>query len=153
MRRLGAVLVGVVLAAASLVTVGVAPSGALTTITVTTNADSAAGSLRQALTDAAAAADDVVIVIQPGVGTIAPATVLPIFPAPGDHALTIQGNGATVQGNNTFGLIDFESLGVLTVDNLTLANGTNPALGGAIHATPRLQAPEVLAVPSARPAR
>jgi hypothetical protein len=45
MQRLGRVLAGVALATGSLVAVGAAPSGALATITVTTNAPSGAGSL------------------------------------------------------------------------------------------------------------
>ena len=131
-------LVGVVLAAGSLVAVGVAPTGALTTITVTSNADSLGVcpgptcTLRQALLDAAiaSASDDVAIVIQAGVGTIAPAMDLPFFPALGSHALTIRGNGATIQYISGLGLINFSSLGLLTVDGLTFSGGNNSALGG-----------------------
>ena len=133
MRGLVGVLAGVMLAAGSLVAVGVAPVGALTTITVTTNEDTGAGSLRQAFVDASGAGqtDDVEIVIQAGVGTIPLESPLTYDGGAGfAHALTIRGNGATVQGNDTFGLIDSSSTGLLTIDGLTLTNGNSAGKGG-----------------------
>ena len=48
------------------------------------------------------------------------------------HALTIRGNGATVQGNNTFTLVSSSSAGLLTIDHLTFTKGTAGGNGGAI---------------------
>jgi predicted outer membrane repeat protein len=147
-RRVAAGLAGLALAAGSLIAIGMAPAGAATTITVTSSADTGGTcptfptgcTLRQAFvaasTGGAAAGSDVVIVIQAGLVITLGGTLGYDGGSGGNHAMTIQGNGATVEGNSTFGQIDITSSGLLTIDGLTLAKG-NSALGagGAISAS------------------
>lgn len=128
------------------------PAGATpatSTITVTSAADTAGTcpsvsscTLRQAFTDAGSGgADqgtDVTIQIAPGTGTIALTSRLTYDGGSGGiHALSIDGNGATVQGNDTFQLISSSGSGTLTVDDITLTDGSNTAdgVGGAIGAS------------------
>ena len=142
MRRWGGVLAGVVLAAGSLVAVGVAPAGAAT-FTVDDASDGApsaadctspvAGScsLWDAFDAANTNSEADVITITPGLGIITLSG--PLFHTK-NEALTIQGNGATVQGNYTFQLINSQiGNGLLTIDGLTLTKGNgNGSSGGAI---------------------
>jgi predicted outer membrane repeat protein len=133
----GTIIAGLVLTAG--------PAGALTTITVTSNGDAGGPctpfptscTLRQAfqaaVTGGPAQGDDVEFVIQPAVGTISLAGQVSYDGGSGNsHALTIRGNGATVEGNNTFRLVTSSSAGLLTIDHLTLTKGTTAGNGGAI---------------------
>lgn len=101
---------------------------------VTSNADSGAGSLRQAMLDAAGSAGPHTITIQNGLGTINLASGLPIIA--GD--LTIDGGtGNTIDGGGTSRPFFVES-GTVVISNLTIQNGmaqggqgaSGPASGG-----------------------
>jgi hypothetical protein len=100
-------------------------------VTVTTTADSGAGSLRQAFTDANTA----------GGGTICIDTALVTSPITitsgvldytGAGALTIFGNGAVVQGNDTSMMIYASNTGeVLEIHDLTVTGG-NASSGAGV---------------------
>jgi hypothetical protein len=103
-----------------------------TTFTVTNLSDSGAGSLRQAITDAnaAAGADNITFSIS---GTITLASTLPtVTDAAG---LTMDGTGQTltISGNNAVRVLQVAVNASLTVKNLTIANGdASSDLGGGI---------------------
>jgi len=128
-RAAGAVLLllgGSVAVAGSLA----APAGAATFNVINAN-DSGAGSLRQALTDAAGIAGPNTVVVQAGLGTIVLDSEISWSSS---AAVTITGNGATVNLNGQpRGLVDAAGKGV-TVDGLTLTggSGTAPHDAGAI---------------------
>ncbi len=88
---------------------------AATTYTVMTNTDSGSGSFRDALTQAA---DGDTITFDTGVGTITLKSNLPTISV----NLTINGNGATIQG-----MTDVRGLtivaGVVSIDQLTITGG------------------------------
>ncbi len=141
MRRLSGILAGVLLAAGSLVAVGVAPAGALTTITVLNNNDAGAGSLRQAFVDAnaggVAQADDVVIVIPASVGTISLTTGSLSYNggSGGTHALTVEGSGNTID-QTVAGpqVVSCSNNGTLTINGLTITGADVGGGGGGINA-------------------
>jgi hypothetical protein len=92
-------------------------------IVVSTSADSGTGSLRQAFADANTA----------GSGTICIDTTVvtaPITITSGDlefnaaGVLTIHGNGATIQGNGTSGLLYSSSTELFEVDDVTVTGGS-----------------------------
>ena len=95
------------------------------TYTVTTNTDSGAGSLRQAITDLNSSADSSnTISIASLPGTITLASDLPVIQKP----VTISATGsATVSGNNLYRV--FATTADLSIQNCTVQNGL--ALGGA----------------------
>jgi predicted outer membrane repeat protein len=136
MRRLTAVTVvlalfgfGVVLSGSSAAVAG-CPTADASHFTVTVVADSGAGSLRAAI-DQASAANGGSVCVTPGLGTITLSSQLMYAPTSG--ALSITGNGASVTGNGTFGLLQVQH-GALAVDGLTMTHGNNSGLccGGAI---------------------
>lgn len=112
---------------------GASPVGAASTFTVSNLDDAGAGSLRQAIEDANAAAGDDVITFQSGLsGSIVLSSDLPKV----TEAVDIQGPGAdvlTVDGNNK-AILWFDSIssGTVAVSGLTLTNGLSEGDGGAI---------------------
>ncbi|HEV2993709.1 MAG TPA: right-handed parallel beta-helix repeat-containing protein, partial [Acidimicrobiia bacterium] len=111
------------------------PSAAATScaagpLTVTTSNDTGPGSLRTALTTASGVASAQTICIDTTQVTAA-ITLASDFPAlsAGTGALTIDGNGATVNGNGHVVLSDLSSAS-LTVDSLTITGATAGTLGG-----------------------
>jgi hypothetical protein len=108
------------------------------TLTVTNTSDSGAGSLRQAVSDASAAAGDDVIVFDPTLfsssQTISLLSGIAI-PATGG-ALTIQGTGAsllTIQRDPSVSTLQlFNTLASLTMSGVTLQNGVASLSGGAV---------------------
>ncbi|MBI5722088.1 MAG: choice-of-anchor D domain-containing protein [Burkholderiales bacterium] len=100
------------------------------TFTVTTTADSGAGSLRDAITQANATpgADTIVFDAVIGSGTIVLGSTLPFI----TEALTIDGAGRsiTISGNNAVQVMDNQS--TLTLNALTIANGGCPLFGCSI---------------------
>jgi hypothetical protein len=140
---------GVVFLAGGSMLVGAGPKAAAATacapgpLTVTTTSDAGPGSLRDAfgnlsLTMGGTICIDTTIVVSPITLTTSTPTdftggrdALNFF---GLGAVTIDGNGATVEGNGTAGLIN--TFGSISIDNLTLTGGhysdTVFASGGAI---------------------
>jgi hypothetical protein len=118
-----ALLVG---APAAILLVGADSAGALTTITVTSNADSGSNTLRAAVTTANSTADDVEIDIAADLGTITLASALPVYTGDGaNHSLTVKGNGVTIagaSGANVFGTT-VGYAGAETFDSLTINGG------------------------------
>jgi conserved repeat domain len=105
-------------------------------LTVTTNVDSGAGSLRAAFANLDATAGGTICIDTTLLTTPIGLTSASLSYA-GSGPVTIDGNGATVQGNNTFGLIVDPGVGLLTVDGLTLTGGGtsgDPGTGGGIRA-------------------
>jgi hypothetical protein len=97
---------------------------------VTSNADSGAGSLRDAVAAAAAAAGNDDVVIAPGLDTITLASTID-YPVTADGALTIVGNGATIAGG-AFIFLNNASTNAVAVDGVTLSKaGGGNALNGA----------------------
>lgn len=99
------------------------------TFNVTNGNDSGAGSLRQAFADASATAGDDTIVVDDAVNTIT-LTTGAVVHAPADNAaLTLQGNGVTIQQNMVDArVIASGSSGLLTIDSATITGG-NGTLG------------------------
>ncbi len=97
-------------------------------ITVTNNADTGAGSLRQAIADICGGGT---ITIQPGLGTISLSTVGnsafgPTALAINNKAVTISGNGAIIQRDSSVAnlrLFYINVTGYLALQNVTLQNG------------------------------
>lgn len=124
--------------AAVLVTVGGSPAGALITLTVTTNADSGPGSLRQAFLDASgagpASGDDVRIIIPASIGNITLTTDTLAYDggSGGTHNLTLVGNGQTITEDafQPASVIRSQSTGTLRVENLTITSGDPDLLAG-----------------------
>ncbi len=108
-------------------------SCAASNTTVTTNADFGAGSLRTAIMHANTNIGAQTICIDTTTGNvtspIALASSLPDYT--NTTALTIQGNGATVDGGGLYTLIDDTSTTALTVDALTLIHSSGNAIGAA----------------------
>ncbi|MCC7510303.1 MAG: right-handed parallel beta-helix repeat-containing protein [Planctomycetes bacterium] len=121
--------------------VGCLPLLAQNQFTVTTVADSGAGSLRQAIIDANALPNQVVSMVtvpdeirfQSGVtGTITLATSLPQV----TEGVSIIGPGRTlltVSGANTLRIIDSQLGTYMAISRMTLANGLADGDGGAIY--------------------
>lgn len=137
--RRAATLVGLVLVGAPLAVVvtgtpaGSATSCAASNTTVTSNADSGAGSLRTAITNANGNSGAQTICIDTTLVTapiVLAANLLPYNgTVTGTAALTIQGNGAALNGNG-HRAITSHSFGLLTVDRLTVTGGANNSGGG-----------------------
>ena len=121
---------GAVLALGASLLHSAGPAGAAT-FNVTTNADAGAGSLRQAIIDANAAAGADTITFQAGLGAIALTT--------GQIAITddlvIDGTGSPVVGaGNSSRIFYINDAGAVTLSGLTLENGTTASTGGAVRA-------------------
>ena len=118
------------------------PAGALTTITVSTNTDSGAGSLRQAFIDASSggadAGADVEIDIPASIGTITLTTGELLYDGGtgGTHNLTLSGGGNTIrQTTSGTRVIHGTTTGSITVQSLTITGGNvGGPLGGGIGA-------------------
>jgi hypothetical protein len=111
-----------------------APTAHAATYTVTNLNNAGVGSLRQAVIDANAAVGADIITFSIS-GTITLASTLPNITAAGG-ALTIDGTGQTVtiSGNNTVQVAYVDSGAALTLNNLTIANGSNSGFdGGGIY--------------------
>jgi hypothetical protein len=111
----------VTLTSASPVAAG--PGCSASTIEVSTNTDAA---LRAAFTTASALAGPQTICINSGVGTITLAGTELVYNAVVTPGLTLQGNGATISGNNASRVLNIGS--TLTLDGVTLT-GANTAAG------------------------
>lgn len=99
---------------------------------VTSAGDSGAGTLRDAVAQAAANAGPDTIVVTPGLGTINLASVISYI-ANGD--LTITGNGVTVNGNGSNGVIHATGgTGALAIDGMTItgSNATGTIAGAVV---------------------
>jgi predicted outer membrane repeat protein len=140
--RGAAVLVGLVLVGAPLaVVVASTPAGSATSCagsntTVTSNADTGAGTLRTAITNANTNGGaqticiDTTLVFAP----IVLASNLPVYTgATSTEPLTIQGNGATLNGNGHQAIVSGSS-GLLTVDELTVTGSSSGEGGGILGA-------------------
>ncbi len=95
--------------------------------------DAGAGTLRQAIADAASAGTDDVITVAPGLGTITLTTGPINYVANG--ALTIIGNGVTVNGNGGDGIInETGGTGALSIDgmNFTGAAATDDEVSAVV---------------------
>ena len=93
--------------------------------TVTTTADSGAGSLRQALSDVTSGGT---ITVNPSLGTITLVSSLTI-----SKNCTIEGNGVTISGNSAYRILSVNS-GTVTINRVHFTKGrstSNP--GGAIY--------------------
>ncbi len=141
-RRVGTLVGLVALVGAPLAVVALTslPAGALTTITLTTNADAGAGSLRQAFLDAKSggtdAGDDVEVVIPAGVGNITLTTGELFYDGGtgGTHSLTITGNGQTIAQTTASSRVIEMTTGSLTITGLTITGGNNSDCGAGIFA-------------------
>jgi predicted outer membrane repeat protein len=122
------------LAGGGVLSLGAALFGSLSpadaaTFNVTTNADSGAGSLRQAILDANAAAGPDDITFTAGLGTITLTSEIPIL-----DDLTITGP-ATISGGDATRIFYIDDAGSVTLSGLTLQDGSSGAEGGgAIYA-------------------
>lgn len=98
---------------------------------VTNTADSGAGSLRQAISDANGSVGEDTIAFDPSLSgqTITLGSQLAVADSAG---LTIDGGSAniTVSGNNAVRVLDVRSGAKLTLNNLTVANGRGAGGGG-----------------------
>jgi hypothetical protein len=106
------------------------PSGAVTVFNVTSTADSGANSLRDAFTAAAASGGE--IDVQAGLGTITLSTGA-IKPATWGGAVTLKGNGVTINGGgSTSGVIvrQVGSTGDLSIDGVTITNSAPTGADG-----------------------
>jgi hypothetical protein len=130
-----ALAVGGLAGGASLLDV-MAPAGAVGTcaggtIVVSSAADAGAGTLRQAFADASTANGGTICIDATSVTTPI-AITSGVLDYSGTGALTIQGNGAIVQGNGTSALIRASVTGqTLEVDELTVTGG-NASSGTAV---------------------
>lgn len=109
-----------------------APLAHAATIVVTNLNDSGAGSLRQAILDANASAEDDTITFSVS-GTIVLSSQLPsIASASTAGKLTIDGSGQTItiSGNNSVRVFSVNLGANLTLKNLTIANGSAASGGG-----------------------
>ena len=127
-------LVPFALVVGTITLVGVPAAQAVTTLTVTSPTDAA---LRSAFTTASATNDDVTIDIEVGAATIPLTAGELVYTGDGlNHALTINGNGATINQTTAGQRVLFDtSQGALTVDHATVSGGqltdaTMPVGGG-----------------------
>ena len=119
----------------SLLVVGELGASAVTTLTVTSNANAGPGTLRQAVIDAStggsAAGSDVTIVIQSGLAPIVLSSSLDYDGGTsGSKNLVLQGNGATITGNDTFRLLSALGTGTVAIDAVTMSHGSESSGGG-----------------------
>ena len=103
------------------------------TITVTSLNDSGPGSLRDAIWNANSAAGADTITFSAS-GTITLFTTLPIITGTDDLTIDGSGQAVTISGNNSVRVMEVNSGASLTLNNLTIANGSAPGgHGGGIH--------------------
>jgi len=115
------------------------PAGAVSTFTVTSAADSGAGTLRKAIDDASAADADSVIDVTAGLAITLTGSTPVYAPGSGDKTLTINGNGSSVtRTTGTSEIFRFNTTGLVTIDTLDVTDVPNPSpannAGGAIYA-------------------
>ncbi|MGN6134376.1 MAG: hypothetical protein ACTHOU_07725, partial [Aureliella sp.] len=92
-------------------------------LTVTTSADSGPGSLRDAITQVNAAGSGThSITIDSSVGSIAVGSFMPIISLASGAQLTINGSGATVDGQSQYRPFFIEN-GTVTISDLTIQHG------------------------------
>ncbi|MCM3872256.1 MAG: CSLREA domain-containing protein [Pyrinomonadaceae bacterium] len=113
----------------------------LQSILVTSTADSGAGTLRQAITDANSNASSDAINFQAGLtGTITLSTALPdlstsmTINGPGASLLTVQRSNAMVPPFRIFN-VTVASPGAVTISGLTISNGNSGGGGGILNAS------------------
>ena len=119
--RVLSVLLAVLLLSGS--AIGVTPAHA-STFTVTNLNDSGAGSLRQAVMDAnaAAGADTIIFASSLGTDTITLAAMLPIITD--DAGLTIDGdNRIALSGNDNVQVLSVSAGALLTLQNISVTHG------------------------------
>ena len=105
---------------------------ATTTITVTDPGDSGAGTLRQAITDANASTDDYVIDFDSSLNGSTITLTSGQLSIVNNGSLTINGGGkVTISGNNTSRVFVAQSGADLTLDGLTISDGSAIYGGGA----------------------
>lgn len=104
-----------------------------TTFTVTTSADSGAGSLRQAILDANAAAGADTIVFSGVSGKITLATELPAITGSDHLGITGTGKSLMISGGNSVRVFDIAAGAVASISNLSIVEGNAGSnAGGAI---------------------
>jgi Right handed beta helix region len=136
-QMLGVALSAALLAAGGVVLALATPAGALTTtIIVANNADTGAGSLRQAFIDASSGGvdqnNDVQIIVPAPVGQInLSSQLLYDGGATGAQPLTLSGGGNTVHQTVANRVIADVSTGLLTVSGLTITGGQDN--GGGVN--------------------
>jgi hypothetical protein len=122
--KVWAALLMAAVAASVLMAVVLAAPAQAAPFSVTNTADSGAGSLRQAISDANASAGEDTINFAPSLSgqTITLGSQLAVADSAG---LTIDGGSAniTVSGDNKYRVLDVRSGAKLTLNNLTVANG------------------------------
>ncbi|HMQ24498.1 MAG TPA: choice-of-anchor Q domain-containing protein, partial [Acidimicrobiales bacterium] len=96
---------------------------------VTNGNDTGSGSYRQAVADASADPTDSVVLFDPDLTVTLASDVV----YTGTAALSIQGNGSTVDGDGVARILELSPGGALTVDDLTFTGGVGDPTGGAIH--------------------
>lgn len=102
--------------------------------------------LANAITTSNTNFQDDTIVLATG-GTYILATALPEIDADFGHKLTIQGGGATIDGNSSFRIFATQSGSNVAISGLTMANGNPGALhGGAIWANVQESAASTLTI-------
>src|ERR1700683_1613643 len=137
-RQLVAAFAAAALVGGVLVGVLSAPAGALTVITVTTNADSGAGSLRQAFIDASSggvdAGDDVQIDLPANVTIDLTGSALFYDGGTGGtHTVTLQGGGSTIHQTTATDVISVTGTALFTVNDVAITGGDNVgSTGGGI---------------------
>lgn len=153
LRKSLSALVALALLAGSAVLVSAAPASAtVVSVTVTSNADLGGTcpsanncTLRQALADSSNGGpnggDDVVITIAQGLGTITLLNGVLTYDGgnSGTQALTINGNGATIDGNSASSLLQSGTSGLLSLNSLSFTRGFEMGFGGAVIATAALE--------------
>jgi predicted outer membrane repeat protein len=88
--------------------------------------------------------DDTIVLAVGGTYTLTAA--LPPIGADGGHKLTIQGNGATIDGNSSFRIFVTQSGSNVAISGLTMANGAPGGHGGAILANSQESAASTLTI-------
>src|ERR1700722_18682307 len=103
-------------------------------ITVTNTTDTGAGSLRAAITSANGSPTVATTINFSVSGTVTLASALPAIANTSPGSLTIDGTGQTitVDGANSFQVLVVNSGATLTVNDLTIAHGNAPSIGGGI---------------------
>ena len=105
---------------------------ATTTITVTDPGDSGAGTLRQAIIDANASTDDYVIDFDSSLNGATITLTSGQLSISNNGALTIDGGGqVTISGNNASRVFVAQSGADVTLDGLTISDGSADSGGGA----------------------
>jgi hypothetical protein len=132
-------LLALVVAPVVAVAVQSQPVAALTTIAVTSNADTGANTLRAALTTANTTNDAIEIDVQAGLSPITLASALPVYTGGGgNNDLTIVGNGVTVNGFSGSDVLSTSSTGTVTLNGVTFVaagGGSGIDANGAVTVT------------------